>query len=346
MKHETAGDPMTGLKWTHKTTAKIAAELQAGGIEVSPRTVARLLDDMDYSLRVNHKKLSRVSKTKPEVRDAQFEHIAGLREDFSRRGLPIISVDTKKKELVGLFKNAGVAWNQDPILVKDHDFLSEAIGKAIPYGIYDLSANLGTVMIGTTHETAQFAIDSIEMWWLAEGRARYPSAEEILILADGGGANAPTNRAWKYGLYHQIARRHGLSVTVAHYPPGASKWNPIEHRLFSEISKNWAGRPLDSFETVLNYTRSTTTQTGLRVTANLLNRQYETGVKISDAEIRELGIAIHASLPRWNYTVTPEPRSSNSMPASPGALGEARRATRSRRRGQDAEAPLLAQLHA
>lgn len=316
MKHETAGDPMTGLKWTHKTTAKIAAELGGGGIDVSPRTVARLLASMDYSLRVNHKKLSRVSKTKPERRNAQFEHIASLREDFGSRGLPVISVDTKKKELVGRFKNAGVAWSQEAVLVKDHDFPSEADGKAIPYGIYDVRANRGTVTIGTTHDTAQFAIDSIQMWWLDEGQARYPYARELLILADGGGSNAATNRAWKHGLYHQLARRYGLTVTVAHYPPGASKWNPIEHRLFSEISKNWAGQPLDSFQTVLNYIRSTRTQTGLQVTAHLVDRHYPAGLKITDAEMRELAITSHDSLPLWNYTIAPQPTQSAPIPSA------------------------------
>jgi len=350
MKHETAGDPITGLKWTHRTTAKIAKELQSGGIDVSPRTVARLLDGMGYSLRVNHKKLSRVSKTSPETRNAQFEHIAGLREKFAQRGLPVISVDTKKKELVGRFKNAGVAWNQEPVPVKDHDFPSEADGKAIPYGIYDVGANLGTVMVGTTHETAQFAVDSIEIWWLAEGSVRYPNAKELLILADGGGANAATNRAWMHGLYHQLARRHGLTVTVAHYPPGASKWNPIEHRLFSEISKNWAGRPLDSFETILNHIRSTTTKTGLRVSAHLVDRQYEPGVKITDAEMRELAVTKHDSLPRWNYSLTPA--SKPPAPTPPSALApalpkrtprtpdEARPDRRPRRR--TTEAPLTA----
>jgi hypothetical protein len=350
MKHETAGDPITGLKWTHKTTAKIAKELQAGGIDVSPRTVARLLDNMGYSLRVNHKKLSRVSKTSPESRNAQFEHIAGLREKFARLGLPVISVDTKKKELIGRFKNSGAAWSQEPVRVKDHDFPSEADGKAIPYGIYDVGANLGTVMVGTTHETAQFAVDAIEMWWLEEGSVRYPNVKELLILADGGGANAATNRAWKHGIYHQLARRHGLTVTVAHYPPGASKWNPIEHRLFSEISKNWAGRPLDTFETVLNHIRSTTTKTGLRVTAHLVTRQYAPGVKITDAEMRELAVTKHASLPRWNYTVAPDPTLKLSAPTpppaqSPSARGgrpdEARRDRRPRRRTRE-EAALTA----
>lgn len=308
MRAETAGDPITGLKWTHKTTAKVAAELQAGGIDVCPRTVARLLDSMGYSLRVNHKKLSRVSKTKPETRNAQFERIAALREAFAKHDLPVISVDSKKKELLGRFKNPGETWEQKPVLVNDHDFLSEADGKATPYGIYDVRANLGTVVVGTTHDTAQFAIDAIEMWWVEEGHARYPHAKELLILADGGGSNGATNRAWKHGLYHQIAKRHGLTVTVAHYPPGTSKWNPIEHRLFSEISKNWAGRPLSCFETMLNAIRSTKTQTGLRVTAHLLDREYATGVKITDVKMRELTLTRYEELPRWNYTVAPQPQ--------------------------------------
>ena len=305
MRYETAGDPMTDLKWTRKTTAKIAAELQSAGIEVSPRTVARLLEQMGYSLRVNHKKLARVSKTTtPQERDAQFVHISKLREDFAARGLPMISVDTKKKELVGLFRNPGVAWNLQPVKVNDHDFPSDAIGKVAPYGIYDIQANCGTVYVGTSRDTPEFAVNSIEAWWIEEGRQRYPDTKELAILADGGGSNGSRCRAWKHGL-QRFAERHGLMVTVAHYPPGASKWNPIEHKLFSEISKNWAGRPLDSYETVVNYIRSTTTKTGLAVKAHLAERQYETGVKITDAQMKQLHVTWHESLPRWNYTLAP-----------------------------------------
>jgi len=305
MQHETAGDPVTGLKWTHKTTAKIATELQEGGIDVGPRTVARLLNSMGYSLRVNHKKLPRVSKTLPEARNAQFEHIALLRENYTTYGLPIISVDSKKTELVGQFKNPGEAWNREPVAVKDHDFPSEAKGKAVPYGIYDIQANLGTLFVGQSKDTAEFAVESIEMWWLTEGRHRYRGAKQLVILADGGGSNGATNRAWKHFLYHRLAERHGIRVTVAHYPPGTSKWNPIEHRLFSEISKNWAGRPLDSYETILNYIRTTTTRTGLKVTAHLIGRDYEKGLKITDDQMRALPITWHDTMPRWNYTITP-----------------------------------------
>ena len=233
MKHDTAGDPITGLKWTCRTTAKIAAELSSLGITVSDRTVAKLLRKMRFSLRVNHKKLSGAC---PEERDAQFAHIAELRESFAAQGLPVISVDTKKRELVGRFKNPGVAWDRQPILVNDHDFRSDATGIAIPYGIYDLQANRGTVFLGTTYDTADFAVDCIEKWWRTEGQPRYRDAEQLAILADGGGSNGSTRRAWKYGLQTRLCNRHRLSVTVAHYPTGASKWNPVEHRLFSEVS--------------------------------------------------------------------------------------------------------------
>lgn len=305
MKHETAGDPMGGLKWTQKTTLKIAEELQTFGLEVSSRTVARLLRQMGFSLRVNHKKLARVSKTSPEDRDAQFVHIAGLRERCAAECLPLISVDTKKKELIGCFKNDGKAWNQKPIQVKDHDFPSEAIGKAIPYGIYDIHANRGTVFVGTSVDTPDFAVDSIEAWWLREARERYPEAKELVILADGGGSNGSRSRVWKHNLYEQICLRYGIHVTVAHYPPGTSKWNPIEHRLFSEISKNWKGRPLDTHETVIQCLRATTTNTGLQVRAHLVEKGYQTGVKISDAQMKAMPIRRDAALPRWNYTIRP-----------------------------------------
>lgn len=304
MKHETAGDPMSDLKWTRKTTEKIASELLAIDIAVSPNTVGKLLRQMGYSLRVNHKQLSRVCKTAPEARDAQFRHIDQLRKDCAFRGLPLISVDAKKKELIGLFKNPGTAWNQQPVRVRDHDFGSEAEGKVVPYGIYDLLANLGTIYVGTSIDTAEFAVDAIEAWWLSEGRQRYEGAEQLTILADGGGSNGATNRLWKHRL-HAFAQRTGIAVTVAHYPPGTSKWNPIEHRLFSEISKNWAGRPLDSLETMLNYIRTTETKAGLKVRAHLLDRLYDKGLKITDIQMRDIPIAAHETLPKWNYTLMP-----------------------------------------
>jgi len=302
MKHDTAGDPMSGLKWTCRTTAKVAAELRSVGIAVSDRTVAKLLKKMGFSLRVNHKKLS--GRVHPD-RDAQFTRIAELRERCAVDDLPIISIDTKKKELLGHFKNPGVTWVREPVLVSDHDFRSEADGIAVPYGIYDIHANTGTLFVSTSSDTPGFAVDCVEKWWRTEGRKRYSNAKCLAILADGGGSNASASRAWKFGLQHQLCDRHGLSVTVAHFPTGASKWNPIEHRFFSELSKNWAGRPLDCLETILHYARTTTTTTGLRVKAHLVRRRYKKGVKITDDQMRDLSIRKDDTLPRWNYTIEP-----------------------------------------
>ena len=307
MKHETAGDPMTGLKWTRRTTEKVAAELNSLGIEVSPRTVSKLLKKMGFSLRVNHKKLSQGS---PLHRDKQFAQIADLRERFAADGSPVISVDTKKKELVGVFKNAGVAWSRQPVAVNDHDFRSDALGIAVPYGVYDLLANRGTLFVGTSYDTPQFAVASIEKWWRTEGKIRYPRARKLAILADGGGSNSARCHAWKHGLQHELSDRHRLTVTVAHYPPGASKWNPIEHRLFSEVSKSWAGRPLDRYETIIRYIRSTRTSTGLRVRAHLVRKKYLKGIKIADSEMEKLSLKKHEPLPMWNYTLQPRRRRS------------------------------------
>jgi len=302
MQHDTAGDPMSGLKWTRKTTAKIAAELALLDIHVSDRTVARLLKQMDFSLQINHKKLSSAS---PADRDAQFTHIGEVRERFAAQGLPLISIDTKKKELVGRFKNAGTSWERQPVLVNDHDFRSDASGIAIPYGIYDLRANRGTVFVGHSCDTPEFAVDCVERWWRTEGCQRHHDAAQLAILADGGGSNASNSRLWKYGLQKRLCDHFGLTVTVAHFPPGASKWNPIEHRLFSEISKNWAGCPLDSYETILKRIQTTTTSTGLRVQAHLIEKTYEKGIKVTDAQMRELVMTKDPLLPKWNYTLSP-----------------------------------------
>ena len=238
MKYETAGDPVSGLRWTRKTTEKIADELLALDIRVSRKTVAKLLKQNNFSLRTNKKKISNGS---PPERDAQFATIAHLRERFGRRGNPILSVDTKKRELVGRFKNPGRVWARQSDAVNDHDFRSMAKGVAIPYGIYDLQRNRGTVYVGTSYNTPQFAVECIEKWWRTEGQKRFPDRRHLLVLADTGGSNGATCRAWKHGIQRKLCNEHGLHVTVAHYPPGASKWNSIEHRLFSEISKNWAG---------------------------------------------------------------------------------------------------------
>ena len=299
---ETAGDPVTGLKWTRRTTGKIAEALKTLGIEISRTSVGRLLKQMHYSLRVNHKKIGSGSHAD---RDKQFAYIATLRARFARRGAPIVSVDTKKKELVGQFKNAGTAWHREPVLTNDHDFRSAAKGLAVPYGVYDVQGNRGAIFVGTSRDTAAFAVDSIRRWWCYEGRWRYRGAKTLLILADGGGGNSATSRAWKSEIQEKLCDRYGLTVTVSHYPPGTSKWNPIEHRLFSEISKNWAGKPLDSYETILKYIRTTKTSAGLAVKAYLVPKKYEKGVKVSDERMRQLRLTPHATLPRWNYTLSP-----------------------------------------
>jgi hypothetical protein len=307
LRHETAGDPMQGLKWTRKTTRKVARQLHRLNIRVSAKTVGRLLKGMGFSLRVNHKSLESGNKNPPprRVRNRQFRYINQRRKEFASRGNPIISVDTKKKEKVGRFKNQGVSWEQKPYRGNDHDFLNDAVGMAVPYGIYDTEANRGFVAVGTSYETPSFAVDSITLWWQRCGKSRYPKAHELLILADCGGGNSARSRAWKYHLQHRLCDPYGLTVTVCHYPPGASKWNPVEHHLFSHISNNWAGKPLESYETVLKYAQTTKTSTGLRVRAHLVRRNYDKGEKISDIAMARLGLTHHKILPGWNYMLAP-----------------------------------------
>jgi hypothetical protein len=239
------------------------------------------------------------------VRNRQFKYINRKRKEFAAAGNPVISVDAKKKEKVGNFKNNGTTWQQDAYEVNDHDFLTDAVGMAVPYGIYDTEANRGFVVVGTTHETPAFAVDSITQWWNRYGRRAYPDTNELLILADCGGSNSARARAWKYRLQHRLCDPHGLKVTVCHYPPGASKWNPIEHHLFSYISKNWAGKPLASYETVLKYIQTTKTSTGLAVKASLVTKNYETGEKIKPADMKQLDLNMHKIHPKWNYTLQP-----------------------------------------
>lgn len=306
MKLETAGDPIRGLKWTRKTTAKIAKALRNHGIHVSRNTVARLLKQMDFRLRVNHKKRSTAS---PKDRDRQFRVIRRRRNAFARCGDPILSVDCKKKELVGNFKNAGVAWKQKAVETLATDFRSDAEGVAVPYGLYDPEANRGLVVVGTSRETPAFAVDCVVRWWRSEGRKRYPDSRRLLILADGGGGNRATCHVWRAHLQQKLCDRYGLTVTVCHYPPGASKWNPVEHFLFSQISANWQGEPLESYEKTLKFIRTTKTQTGLEVRAMLNTRDYPKGVQISAEELKTLSIQKHRVLPKWNYTIAPRSRS-------------------------------------
>jgi hypothetical protein len=257
---------MTGRKWTRKTTENIAQLLQQKGISVSANTVARLLYQMDFSLRVNRKQIATNSSP---YRDQQFQQIFSLRARFQRQGLPIISVDSKKREQIGNFKNPGAKWDRSPVLVNDHDFRSDASGVAISYGIYDCLNNRGTVCIGISHDTPAFAAHSIATWWKEEGTHRYKGASKLLILADAGGSNSCRTAAWKTEIQTQLCNACGITAMVAHYPTGASKWNPIEHRLFSEISKHWAAEPLVSYQKMLNLIRTTKTETGLTVTACL-----------------------------------------------------------------------------
>ena len=272
------------------------------GLQVSATTVRRLLSQLKYSLKGNSKTLA--GKNHPD-RNEQFSIIKHLRGQFSATGDPVISVDTKKKELIGLFKNQGRVWCRKAKKVKDHDFRSEALGIAAPYGIYDVGLNLGVVVVGQSADTPEFAVNAIATWWLSHGSHQYLNAKRLLILADSGGSNGARPRAFKKFIKERIADEYGLEVTVCHYPTGASKWNPIEHRMFSEISKNWAGQPLESFETILGFISDTKTATGLRIDAYLDKREYEKGIKISDKEFKALNITRSNTLSHWNYTFTP-----------------------------------------
>lgn len=307
MKYETAGDPITGLKWTRKTTGKIADALMLVDIQVSPNTVGKLLKKMGFSLRANQKKIKsggkKITSKEKKKRNLQFEEIKNLREKFASKGCPIISVDAKKTELIGNFKNSGTAWDKKPKLVNDHDFSSYATGKGIPYGVYDTLANTGLILLGTTYNTPDFAVDSVVKWWKRKGSKLYPEAESMIILADSGGSNGYRSNIWKVGLQEKLCDQYNLSVTVCHYPVGASKWNPIEHRLFSEISKNWAGKPLTDYETMLKYIRTTKTSTGLKVDAYLMRRRYKKGEKISKERLLSLSLKKHKIIPDWNYTI-------------------------------------------
>jgi hypothetical protein len=293
---------MTGLKWTRKTTEKIAQMLQEQGISVSPNTVARLLYEMDFSLRVNRKAIATNSSP---YRDQQFQFIASLRRRFERQGLPVISVDSKKREQVGNFKQTGAKWDREPVKVFDHDFPSDADGVALPYGIYDPVRNRGMVSVGISHDTSAFAAHAIATWWKREGSLNYPKAPRLLVLADSGGSNSSTRWAWKIQIQSQLSNAFSLDVTVAHYPTGASKWNPIEHRMFSQISKNWAAEPLDSYEKILKFIRTTSTKTGLQITAYLDRAEYPTGIKPDPKDISALRITRAKVLPKWNYTISP-----------------------------------------
>jgi len=302
---DTRGDPMSPLRWTCKSTRQLAAALTAQGHPVSHSVVADLLRDADYSLQANRKTLDAVQH--PD-RDAQFGYLNEQSKGFLARGLPVISVDTKNKELVGAFKNGGREWRPkgNPERVNVHDFPDPAVGKAIPYGVYDVARNAGWVTVGQDHDTAGFAVATIARWWAAVGQPTYPRADRLLICADGGGSNGARTRLWKTEL-QRFAAATGLAVTVCHLPPGTSKWNKIEHRLFSHISMNWRGRPLHSHAVVVDLIGATTNRTGLRVQAELDTNAYPTKVKVSDEEMASLLLTRHAFHGDWNYTLHPLP---------------------------------------
>jgi DDE family transposase len=298
----TAGDPMSEAKWLNCRLRDIQGQLADVGHAVSGPVISRLLKAVGYRLRLNVK--VHEGSPNPE-REQQFAHIQEQRDAHRQAGQPTISVDTKKKELVGNFKNAGRIWCQEAEAVNIHDFPSEAIGRAVPYGIYDLQHNRGAVYIGQSADTPTFAVDNLLNWCQTELPQRFPGATQLFIEADGGGSNASRSRVFKQQLQEKLADGLGLTVTVCHYPPGTSKWNPIEHRLFSEISKTWAGCPLRSFDLVLDYINDTKTQTGLIVQAHLVTTLYSTGVKVPDEVMETLNIHDHDICPQWNYTIQP-----------------------------------------
>ncbi len=306
LEETTAGDPMSLLRWTSKSTRTLAEELTRLGHPITWVTVARCLDDMGYSLQANRK-----TKEGPQHanRDAQFRYINRQVKALIAAGDPVISVDAKKKEMVGPFKNAGRTWRPKgkPREVNTKDFPSLAQGKALPYGVYDSGKNRAVVNVGVTHDTAELAVESIRRWWKLDGRKTYPEARRLLICADAGGSNGNRLRLWKLNL-QQMADQIQIPITVCHYPPGTSKWNKIEHRLFSFISLNWKGEPLINYETIINLIGGTKTRTGLKVKAVLDTNQYEIGIKVSDEQLEGIRLRRHRVHPAWNYTISPRQR--------------------------------------
>lgn len=304
MEENTSGDPMSLLKWTNKSTYKIADELRKLQHKIDPDTVGRLLKDNDYSLQANKKNIE--GSSVPE-RDAQFRYINERAKDFINQGYPVISVDAKKKENVGEFKNPGRSWTKKGQAkeVNVYDFPSLGVGRATPYGIYDLKRNEGMVNVGISYDTSEFAVESIRQWWLMFGRINYPNAKELMICADGGGSNGSRNKGWKFHL-QELVNQIKIPITVCHYPPGTSKWNKIEHCMFSYITMNWKGKPLVSYETIIKLIGSTKTKKGLTVASRLDEKEYTKGVKILDEEMEKLQIEYHFLHPKWNYSILPK----------------------------------------
>ena len=302
MADEVAGDPMNERKWVRQSLSYLAEALSKRCYRLGPTTVRRLLKKLNYGLFSNCQSLTPFH---PE-RDKQFRFIRRVKKLFLAAGLPVISVDTKKKELIGNFKNSGRIWSQGPTQVNVHDFGSEAIGRATPYGIYDLTHHQGYVYVGTSYDTPEFAVYAIAQWWADPERPRFDREDKLLILCDAGGSNSCRYWRWKLEVQRQLADQLGLEVMICHYPTGASKWNPIEHRLFSEISKNWAGKPLQTWQTLLNYIRDTTTAIGLKVKSFLVDRRFEKGLHYDPQELDDLNLQRCRTCPNWNYILRPK----------------------------------------
>lgn len=297
------GDPVSPLRWTCKSVGKLTQELNREGYQIGTTKVCELLHELNYSLQSNRK--TKEGESHPD-RNAQFEYIYQLTKDYQSRGQPVISVDTKKKELIGNFKNQGKEWRPqgEPHQVEVYDFLSKAEGKGIPYGVYDQTANQGWVSVGVDHDTAEFAGETIKRWWYQMGLAQYPTAAELLIIADGGGSNGSRSRLWKIVL-QQLADETRLNIWMCHFPPGTSKWNKIEHRMFSHITQNWRGRPLVSYEVMVNLIADTRTETGLIINAALDKNSYPIGIKVSDEELATVNIKKADFHGEWNYQISP-----------------------------------------
>lgn len=301
---EEAGDPMSEQVWVRNSVERISEKLKDHGIEVCGKTVWRLLRQMKYSMKYSKKRRAGSGNDRPEV-DAQFGYIAAKRKEFLAAGMPVISIDTKKKELIGDFKKPGRVWCRSAPQVEEYDFPYLASCRAVPFGIYDVGRNVGYVVVGVSNDTSEFAATAISRWWREEGRPAYPAATQVLILADGGGTNGSRSSAWRVNLQRKVCDEFGLAVTVCHYPPGCSKWNPIERRLFSQISINWSGVPLRSLSVMLGYIRGTTTKTGLRVSAHLDENTYKRGQKVGKDEVNRISLQRHEVGPKWNYTIRP-----------------------------------------
>ena len=299
----TRGDPESALRWTCRSTRQLAAALKAQGYRIGHQTVASLLDDLGYSLQGNQK--TKEGSSHPD-RDAQFKYIQRRVEEFQSRGQPVVSVDTKKKEHVGDFKNNGKEWRPkgNPERVRVYDFVDKTLGKANPYGVYDTTANVGWVSVGVDHDTAEFAVETLRRWWEKMGLSQYPVATELLVTADGGGSNGTRVRLWKVAL-QRLADQTGLRISVCHFPPGTSKWNKIEHRMFSYISLNWRGKPLISHEVIVNLIAGTTTRTGLKIQAELDTNVYPKGIQVTDKELEKVQIQKADFHGEWNYTILP-----------------------------------------